>query len=148
MDAMSQKIRLENEYYVSSRATSVTAPTVVALKSQLDAVDLQIEQLQSKLTSNTPRERTIAASLGTFEELELKRIFVEKLYTMAQDALERARLRAEQQNIYLSTFVPPALPQDADYPNRFGLSMMTTCGLLMIWAILAMLSASIEDHRN
>ncbi len=75
----------------------MTAPTVVGLKTRLDGLDIQIAQLKAELTGHSPEGRTIAASLVTFEELELKRTFAEKLYTMAQDALERARLRAEQQ---------------------------------------------------
>lgn len=148
MQAMAQRISLENQYYVSAKATSASAPSVVELKSQLNTLDRQIEQLKSKLTSTSPQGRSIAASLGNFEELELKRVFAEKLYTMAQDSLERARLRAEQQNIYVSTFVSPSLPQESEYPHRFSFSILIMAGLTVIWAILAMLAASIEDHRS
>jgi capsular polysaccharide transport system permease protein len=148
MQDMAEKIRLENDYFVASKATSPTAPTVIGLKSRLDGLDSQIAQLKAQLTSHSAEGRTIAASLVTFEELELKRLFAEKLYTMAQDALERARLKAEQQNIYLATFVPPGLPQDAKYPERLSLSLLIPLGFLILWGILAMAAASIEDHRN
>jgi capsular polysaccharide transport system permease protein len=148
MQDMAEKIRLENDFFVASKAMSSKAPTVVEMKTRLDALDDQIDQLKAKLTGNSPQGHTIAASLATFEELELKRIFAEKLYTMAQDALERAKLRAEQQHLYLSTFVPPGLPQDAKYPQRLGLSLLLPLGFFMLWSILAMAAASIEDHRN
>jgi capsular polysaccharide transport system permease protein len=147
LQAMAQKIGLENNYFVASKAMSPDAPTVVELKTQIDGLDGQIAQLKSELTGNSPEGRTIAASLVTFEELELKRVFAEKLYTMAQDALERARLRAEQQNIFVSTFVPPSVPQDAKYPQRLSLSLLIPIGLSILWGIFALIGAAIEDHR-
>jgi capsular polysaccharide transport system permease protein len=147
MQDMSEKIRLENDYFVTSKATSPDAPTVVGLKTRIEGLDTQIAQLKSELTGTNAAGRTIAASLVTFEELELKRIFAEKLYTMAQDALERARMKAEQQNIFISTFVQPAMPEDAKYPERFGLSLLIPLGLLICWGIFALISAAIEDHR-
>lgn len=147
MTTMSEKIRLQNEFFVDSKAMSPTAPTVTSLKTRIAALDAQIEQLKSKLTSNSPEGRTIAASLGTYEELELKHLFAVKLYTMAQDALERAKLKAEQQGLYIETFVPPGVPQEPTYPQRLALSFLIPLGLLIIWGILALLAASIEDHR-
>jgi capsular polysaccharide transport system permease protein len=147
MQDMSEKIRLENDYFVVSKATSPDAPTVVGLKTRIDGIDSQIAQLKSELTGNSAAGRTIAASLATFEELELKRIFAEKLYTMAQDGLERARLKAEQQNIFISTFVQPAMPEDAKYPERLSLSLLIPLGLLIVWGIFALIGAAVEDHR-
>ena len=147
MQDMAEKIRLENDYFVASKATSPDAPTVVGLKYRLDGLDAQVAQLKAELTGHSAEGRTIAASLVTFEELELKRLFAEKLYTMAQDALERARLRAEQQNIFISTFVPPAAPEYAKYPERLALSLLIPVGLLIVWGIFALISAAIEDHR-
>jgi capsular polysaccharide transport system permease protein len=147
MQAMEQKIGLENNYFVASKAMSPDAPTVVELKTQLDGLDAQIGQLKGQLTGNSADGHTIAASLVSFEELELKRTFAEKLYTMAQDALERARLRAEQQNIFVSTFVPPAVPQEAKYPQRLALSLLIPIGLAVVWGIFALVGAAIEDHR-
>jgi capsular polysaccharide transport system permease protein len=147
MQDMAEKIRLQNDYFVASKATSPEAPTVIGLKTRLDGLDAQIAQLKAELTGNSPQGRTIAASLVTFEELELNRIFAEKLYTMAQDALERARLKAEQQNIFISTFVRPAVPEYAKYPERLALSLLIPVGLAIFWGIFALIGAAIEDHR-
>ena len=147
MQAMAQKISLENNYFVASKAMSPEAPTVVELKTQLDGLDAQIAKLKSELTGHSPQGRTIAAALATFEQLELKRTFAEKLYAMAQDALERARLRAEEQNIFISTFVPPDLPQEAKYPQRLALSLLIPIGFAILWGIFALIAAAIEDHR-
>ena len=147
MGTLEQKITLENQYFVASRAMSPNAPTVIELKTRLDGLDAQIAKLKAELTGNSPQRRTIAASLVGFERLELKRIFAEKLYTLAEDGLERARLRAEQQNIFISTFVPPAMPQDAKYPQRLWLSLLIPIGLAIFWGIFALIGLAIDDHR-
>jgi capsular polysaccharide transport system permease protein len=147
MQVTSEKILLQNDFFVASRAMSPNAPTLQALKIRLEGLDRQIEQLKAKLTGTSPEGRTVAASLVKFEELELKRVFAEKLYSIAQDALERARMKAERQNIYISVFAPPFLPEDAKYPQRASLSILIPIGLLVVWGILALTAAAIEDHR-
>ena len=147
MQAMGEKIRAESEFFVATRSMSPTAPTVANLRARMDSADRQIEQLKSKLTGNTPEGRTISNSLVRFEELELKRQFAERLYVMAQGALERARSRAQRQSIFVEVFVPPALPEYAKFPERLALSLLAPLALLVIWGILGLTAAAVEDHR-
>ena len=60
--------------------------------------------------------KNLAATLSQFEQLELRRQFSERMYGFARDGVERARIAAERQQIYLATFAPPSLPQDYSYP--------------------------------
>lgn len=145
--AMAEQIKLQSDYFVASRAMSPDAPTVVTLKTRLDSLDQQIRQLKSKLAGNSPEGATIAASLVKFEALELQRQFAEKLYELAQESLERARIKAERQNIYVEVFVPPALPEFAKFPERLSLALLMPIGFLVIWGIFALTAAAIDDHR-
>ena len=147
LQVMAQRIALQNSYFVATKAMSPSAPTAIELKTQLDGLDNQIVTLKSELTGDSSRTRNISAALVTYEKLELKRVFSEKLYSMAQDALERARLRAEQQNIFISTFVPPSVPQEAEYPQRLALVLLIPIGFAVVWGIFALISAAIDDHR-
>jgi len=147
IEAMSEKIKLQNDYFATSASLSPNAPTVQALKIRLQGLDSQIDKLKSQLTNSDPAGKPISASLVKFEELELQRIFAEKLFTMAQDALERARLKAERQNMYVTAFVQPALPEDAKYPERLALSCLIPLGLLILWGIFALIGAAVNDHR-
>jgi capsular polysaccharide transport system permease protein len=144
---MADKIKLQNDLFVATKAMSQDAPTVQTLKTRSESLDKQIETMKAGLAGNTAEGRTISNALVKYEELELKRTFAEKLYTMAQDGLERARLRAEQQNLYISVFVPPSLPQEARYPERLAFSFIIPIGLLVLWGIFALIAAAVEDHR-
>jgi capsular polysaccharide transport system permease protein len=144
---LGQKIKLQNDLFVAERAMSPKAPTLQSAKMRLEGIDRQIDELKAKLTGDSPDGRTIAASLARFEGLEMQRVFAEKLYQLAQESLERARQKAERQAIYVSTFVPPALPEEARFPERFSMSVITALGLAIVWGILALTSAVVEDHR-
>ncbi len=145
---LAQQLQVENDLFVANSTMSPDAPQLKSLKTNLAGLNVQIAQLKGELTGHSDEQQTVAASLAKFEELELHRIFAEKLYTLSQDGLERARKKAEQQNIYISVFVPPALPEDPRYPERLSLSLIIPVGLLIIWGICALTAAAIDDHRN
>lgn len=147
-DAMAEKIRIENELFVGQRAMSADAPSLNALRTRLDAINDQIDRLKTKLTSSNKNDTPLSQAIVQFEELELKRIFAEKVYSMSQDALERARAKAERQNVYIDVFVPPTLPEEARYPERISLSLIIPIALLIVWGIISLLVSTVEDHRN
>jgi capsular polysaccharide transport system permease protein len=144
---MAEKIRLESELFVATRDLNDTAPTVHALKSRLETTERQIADLKGKLTRSDGAGSTVSSSLVKFEELELARMAAEKLYSLAQADLDRARLRADRQTIYLTVFVPPSLPEDSHYPRRLAFPILIFLGLAIVWGIVAMIVASVADHR-
>jgi capsular polysaccharide transport system permease protein len=144
---MAEKIRLESELFVASRDLDDSAPTIKALRSRLETTERQITELKSKLTRTDGAGQTVSASLVKFEELELQRQSAEKLYSLAQADLDRARLRADRKSIYLTVFVPPSLPEESRYPRRIAFPILILLGLTVVWSIVAMIVASVEDHR-
>ena len=144
---LTEKIRLESELFVASRDLDDSAPTVQALRIRLASTERQIADLRGKLTNTDGNGKTLAASLAKFEELDLQRQFAEKLYALAQADLDGARERADRQSVYLTVFVPPSLPEDSRYPNRFVFSILIFIGLIIAWSIGVMTIASVEDHR-
>lgn len=147
LDLLSQKIQLQNDLFVSTKAMSENAPTLKSLKNRLVALDQQIETLKSQLTGRNNEKNSIASSLTKYEQLDLKRIFAEKLYSLSQDGLEYAKRIADNQGIYVSVFVPPALPDESTFPKRISFSVITTLSLLAIWGIFALLAAAVDDHQ-
>jgi len=144
---LTEKIRLESDLFVASRNLDDSAPTIKALKNQLDSAEQQIAGLRGKLTSTSGDGKTLTASLAKFEELDLQRQFAEKLYTLAQADLDRARQRADRQSVYLTVFVAPSLPEESRYPRRVAFPILILLGLSIVWSIGAMIVASVEDHR-
>ncbi len=144
---MTERIRLESDLFVGSRNLDDSAPTIKALKSRLASVEQQITDLRGRLTSTQNEKGTLSASLAKFEGLELQRQFAEKMYELAQADLDRARQRAARQSIYLTVFVPPAIPEESRYPRRIAFPILILIGLTILWSIVVMTLASIEDHR-
>ena len=67
----------------------------------------------------------MSGKITRFDELELERQIAEKQYTLATESFERARVNAERQKVYLTTFVVPLLPHDVAWPrHRFLLSIL------------------------
>jgi capsular polysaccharide transport system permease protein len=144
---VSQRIRLQTEYQVSSRAMSPDAPTLRSTKARLDELDAQIAEEKAKLTSQSKDSGALANLLPKYEQLMVRNDFDEKLYELASDGLERARLRAASQTIYVNVFVPPAPPQDALYPERFASAAMVSLTLLILWGVGALTAALVQDHQ-
>lgn len=144
---ISEKIRLESDLFVATRDLADSAPTVQALKNRIDSVERQIAELKGRLTGSDGGKPTIAASLAKFEELDLQRQFAEKMYTLAQADLDRARARAARQSVYLTVFVPPSLPEESRYPKRVAFPILIFLGLAIVWSVGVMTIASVEDHR-
>jgi capsular polysaccharide transport system permease protein len=146
-ELISRRIKFQGEYFVASRAMSPEAPTLQSMKARLESLDRAIADEKAKLTSVGDGQKSLASLIPKFEQLELHNRFAEKIYTLAGEGLERARLRAEAQSIYVTVFVPPALPQEAKFPERIQLSLVIAIGLCVLWGIGALTGAVIEDHR-
>lgn len=143
-----EKVRLESDLFVASKSLSPEAPTIRQLTARLQVLDDQIKKLQAGLAGDATSQANVAASLRKFEELETRRILAEKLLTISEDGLERARVRADRQLLYFMVFVPPTLPSKALLPARLAYSFIFPLGFLVAWAILALLWKTVEDHRN
>lgn len=145
LNAMGERIRLQSELTSAERVMSASAPTLTSLRARLQSADQQIETLKAQLTGGAGK--TVSGAIARYEELELQRQFSEKLYLMSQEALERARQKAERQSVYLSAFVPPSLPEEAEFPKRIQYSVLIPIAFLILWGIGAMLTAVVRDHR-
>jgi capsular polysaccharide transport system permease protein len=124
------------------------APEIVALKTRLESIDAHIAELQATLTAKERSASTIAEALVTFEELRVKEQLAEQIYTDARNDEERARQTAEGRWLYIATFQPPVLPDDAEYPKRIGFSAIGAILLFVAWSIVALIRMSILDHRT
>lgn len=144
---LNERVRLESELYVASRSLDKTAPSVRQMGARLQVLDDQINKLKAGMAGKSSVAHNVASSLNKFELLETQRLLAEKLLDSAEEGLERARIRAERQNLYLMVFVPGSLPVKAQFPRRVAYSFLLPTVFLIGWSIIALMFASIEDHR-
>jgi capsular polysaccharide transport system permease protein len=123
-----ERARLEDDANSAKRSQVLEeAPQMQLLRIRIQVISDQIGELEHQLTSNVegPAAATVSGKITRFDELELERQIAEKQYTLAIEAFERARVNAERQKVYLTTFVVPLLPHDVAWPrHRFLLSIL------------------------
>lgn len=134
------RLQIEGDLIVARKTLSEESPVVRQLKAKLDAIDQQIAKITAQLTASGEGADAVSDQMGAFEDMELKRQVAQDQYAAAALALENARIAADRQRIYLSTFVQPELAQDALYPLRLWTTLAVALGLLAIWTAFAALA--------
>jgi capsular polysaccharide transport system permease protein len=145
--ATRQKLALERDRAFNLRVLSPSAPQIVILDQRIRAVDEQIAALNRSLTSRDEADRTAADVIGRFEEGELARRFSEKLMEITQSSYERARVEEARQHTYLTTFVEPIRPDEAEYPRRARKIGFIALIALVVWVVTLILIAAVKDHK-
>lgn len=147
LQLLADKIRSENELYVMQRVSPDNSTGQRVLRTTIESIQQQIDHLKGTLTGQTEDARSVAVALVEYERLEMQRVLAQKLLTMTQEALQRAAQRANRQNIYVTTFVSAAIPEDSEYPKRYQLWIMASVLIMSAWGALTLLVSSIDDHK-
>lgn len=121
------------------------SPALVALKHQIRSTREQIKNIESSV-GNAAGGRPLSTVIGEFEQLDLEREFAQKMVTDAMRALDQARASASAQQLYITPYVRPGLPQSASYPRRlFSISMVALLGFV-IWVCTLLVLRSIQER--
>ena len=123
------------------------APTVRILEARIQALKAQQSAIESEATDTAKtRSETLSRLMGSYEELESERRFAETAYQHALEALDRARMNADRQQVYIAGFVQPSLPEEPLYPRRFrdvGIALFLCCA---VWLIGAFAIQTVREH--
>jgi capsular polysaccharide transport system permease protein len=141
------------------------APSVKMYKSRIQAIEDEINRVQSKVS--TPRSdnapgaaasgddpgaaapassEPMANVVGKYQELLLDQEFAEKAYAAAEASLERARTEADRTQSYLAMFVAPNRAEEAVYPRRLLNIMIVLVLATVLWAVGGLIVMTIRDH--
>ena len=90
--------------------------------------------------------KLLSRVMGSYEQLESERSFAESAYRHALEALDRARMNADRQHVYIADFVQPRLPEEALYPRRLRSLGIVFLIAFAIWAIGCLTVRSVRDH--
>ncbi|MEH3146173.1 MAG: capsule biosynthesis protein [Methylobacterium frigidaeris] len=150
MSLQKDKIKAENDLQVL-RASSLDdkARSIQTILASLAAIDQQIKQLRDSLTSDNMaiKAPNAAEAILEYEGLQVERTIANRLNESAVMMLERARIAASRQQVYLATFVPPALPHLSLYPRRGEDVFVVFFFFFALWSCGSLLVAGIKDHN-
>jgi capsular polysaccharide transport system permease protein len=123
------------------------APSLKLLEARIRALEAQRRALESEVTDTADtRSQALSRIMGSYEQLESERSFAESAYRHALEALDRARMNADRQHIYIAAFVQPRLPEKALYPRRLRALGIVFVIAFATWAIGCLTFRSVRDH--
>jgi capsular polysaccharide transport system permease protein len=123
------------------------APAVKVVKARIRSLEAQQRVVARDLTDpDRSRTDTLSRQLGSYEQLESERRFAETAYQHALHGLDQARANADRQQVYIASFVPPSLPEEALYPRRWRSLGVVALIAFALWAIGGLAVQSIRDH--
>lgn len=142
---MAQKLELDSRLFVIQQSNGIDSPTYRQLVLGRSSIEAQIEELRNQMTGK--EVESYANTLNAFARLETDRMVAEKLYEATRHHYDMSLAAAMRKALYLTVFVQPMLPEEALYPRRIMTPVLTLFFLFVLWAILSLAWASIEDHR-
>lgn len=140
--------RLEREYAARAGELDPQAALLRARAREIEAAREQLRALEAQLVGSGAGggPATMAAALERFSTAEVEREAAQRSFLAAATQLERARLVAEAQTLYLDVFSPPALAEDATYPKRRWWLGGILAGTLALWGVARALFLLIRNH--
>lgn len=122
------------------------APAVVSLRNEIAALKAQRQIEQQKVASGQgERLNRLAAE---FHNLSLEAGFAEEAYKAALAAVESTRIEASRKIKSLVVIESPAKPETALYPMRLYDLATLLVGLSLLYGIVLLVIATIQDHRD
>ena len=124
-----------------------TAPSVKVLKARIQSLETQRRALAYEMTDpGSGRPDTLSRVLGSYEQLESERKFAESAYQHALHGLDQARAAADRQQVFVASFIPPSLPEEALYPRPWRTLATVALLAFALWGIGSLAVQSIRDH--
>ena len=121
------------------------SPQADALRNQIASLEQQIGAQNARLTGGG---NAIARSLGTYEDLQTQRSFLQQRYQSVSTSYEAARQQALRQQLYIVRVVEPNMPVKSIYPQRFVTTLTIFVVLLVVYAIGWLIAAGLREHSS
>jgi capsular polysaccharide transport system permease protein len=140
-------VRADTELSTLKHYMRDDAPSTKMLEARVQSLQAQRRAVESEVTdTEKTRSEALSRVMGSYEQLESERTFAENTYQHALQALDRSRINADRQQVYLATFVRPTLAEEALYPRRLQALAVVFLIAIVIWAIGGVAVQSIRDH--
>lgn len=142
----SQLAELKTRREVMRAYLSPTAPDVVQLNYQIQALEKQRSQELARLAS--PAGNTLNKVVEEHQRLQLEAEFAQKVYQTALTALERGRIEATRTLKKVSVVQAPGLPQYPLEPRRLYNIALFALATLVLAGVFRLFAAIIRDHKD
>jgi capsular polysaccharide transport system permease protein len=140
-------VRADTELSTLKHYMRDDAPSIKMLEARVQSLEAQRRAVESEVTdTEKTRSEALSRVMGSFEQLESERTFAENTYQHALQALDRSRINADRQQVYLATFVRPTLPEESLYPRRLQSLAVVSGVAFAVWIIGGFVLQSIRDH--
>jgi len=141
---------LRSEYSMLAQYMDPKSPKLTVLKNEIAATEEQIANLQAQVGSTEPSAGTTRSTdaqvISRYDQIQTDLEIASKLYESALSNYEVSRAQANNNQIYLATYVQPGMPEIAAYPRVLFdtfLVFLSACG---IWVVVTLVYYSIRDH--
>ncbi len=138
---------MQSQYDSLSKYMDPKSPRLTVLKNEIAATRDQVTQLQAQVSDNGANSDTVSsAAITRYDQLQTDLEIANKLYESSLNNYEAARAQANNNQIYLATYVQPNTPETASYPRAAFdtfLIFLSACG---VWVVLTLVYYSIRDH--
>nr|WP_236843775.1 capsule biosynthesis protein [Campylobacter lanienae] len=122
------------------------APEIVALKAELRAHKEQLEKERRKVASNASQDK-LNDVVAQFEALYLNLSFAEDVYKTAITAVETTRIEIGRKAKQVVVIQSPYVPDSAAYPNKMYNIITIFVILTLIFGVVRLVRAIIDEHR-
>ena len=140
-------IRTDTELSTLKHYMRADAPSVRMLEARVQSLQAQRRSVESEVTdTEKSRSEVLSRAMGLYEHLESERAFAEKAYQHALESLDRSRMNADRQQVYIAGFVQPSLPEESLYPRRLRSFGVVFVLCFAVWGIGGIALKSVRDH--
>lgn len=122
------------------------APEIAALKAELRAHKEQLEKEKRKVASNASQDK-LNDVVAQFEALYLNLSFAEDVYKTAITAVETTRIEIGRKAKQVVVIQSPYVPDSAAYPNKMYNIITIFVILTLIFGVVRLVRAIIDEHR-
>jgi capsular polysaccharide transport system permease protein len=121
-------------------------PSIVMLNQQIQSIERQIAQEQSRLAS--PQGMPLNRTLEAFAELERQALFDQEVYQSALTSLERGRIEATRTIKKVSVLQAPSLPEYPMEPRRVYNTSAFFLIAFLLAGVVQLLREIVRDHQD
>jgi capsular polysaccharide transport system permease protein len=122
-----------------------TAPAIVTLNSQIQSAREQLASTEAQVGRGEAGSG-LSTIVAEYELINLDLQYAQTMVTNTMQALDQARANAAVQQLYITPYVRPSLPQSPTYPSRFLSVLAVGLVSFAIWVLSLMLVRAARER--